>query len=259
MLKPSRAFLAIGFVVFLVGAIPVSTNLQIKTSVYSFFKIPFQASGETSSFLQDLFSFRKNAEENRRLKKKLAKSDFDRFRVEEAVKENERLTSLLLLKKSLPAQIKKVIYARVLINAPLAWNKMLLLDKGSKEGIKLNKLVLSDYALIGKIVEIGPTMSKVRLITDPNSKIGVMIQRSRQQGILFGTASGQCKMKYLSLDADVKEGDVVETAGFNSFFPKGLRVGTVLKVWKEPGEIYQVALIQPAVNMTRLEEIGVVE
>jgi rod shape-determining protein MreC len=152
-----------------------------------------------------------------------------------------------------------VIYARVLINAPLAWNKMLLLDKGVKDGVKLNKLALCDYALIGKVVEIGPSMSKVRLITDANSKIGVMIQRNRQQGILFGTASGQCKMKYLSLDADVKEGDIVETAGFNSFFPKGIRVGTVEKVWKEPGEIYQVALVQPSVNMTRLEEVGIVE
>ncbi len=259
MLKPSRAFLAIGFICFLVGAIPVSTNLQIKTAVYSFLKPPFEFSNGAGTFIRDLLSFRKNAQENRVLKKQLAKNSFDRFRMEEVVSENKRLTALVGLKSSLPSEIRKVVHARVLINAPLAWSKMLLVDKGSKEGIRINKLAVADLALIGKVVEVGPSMSKIRLITDANSKIGVMVQRNRQQGILFGTASGDCKMKYLSLDADVKPGDVVETAGFNSFFPKGLRVGVIKKVWREAGEIYQVAFVEPFVDLTRLEEIAVVE
>ena len=258
-MKPSRAFFAIGLLCFLLGAIPVSTNLQFKTSFQSFFEPPLTASRDTGSFFRDLIFFRTNARENRILKSRLAQVNSDRFQMEELKQENARLNSLLSTHKSLPPSIRRVVYSRVLINSPFTWNKIILIDKGSKDGVRANKLVLSDFALVGKVVEVGPSMSKVRLLTDPNSKIGVMIQRSREQGILFGTPSGDCRMKYLPLEADVRAGDIVETAGFNSFFPKGLRVGVVKKVWREPGQIYQVALVRPLANLRRLEEIAVVD
>ena len=54
----------------------------------------------------------------------------------------------------------------------------------------------------------------------------------------------------------VKAGDVVESAGFGGFFPKGLLVGRVRRAWKEPGQIYQVAEVDPATDLSRLEEVA---
>jgi rod shape-determining protein MreC len=119
----------------------------------------------------------------------------------------------------------------------------------------VNQPVLSGRSLIGKIIEAGPGVSKVLLITDPNSKIGVIIQRTRQQGILYGTFAGECRIKYLSVDAEIKAGDTVESAGYGGYFPKALWVGAVARAWKEPGQIYQVAEIKPATDLSRVEEV----
>jgi rod shape-determining protein MreC len=118
--------------------------------------------------------------------------------------------------------------------------------------------VLSDASLIGRIIETGPHVSKALLVTDPNSRVGGLIQRTRDQGILYGTFSGECRMKYLSLDAKLEPGDVVESAGYGGLFPKGLLIGTVQKVWKEPGQIYQVASVKPLQDLARIEEVACV-
>jgi len=92
-----------------------------------------------------------------------------------------------------------------------------------------------------------------------NGAIRTPRQRTRQHGILYGTASGECRVKYLSVDAEIKAGDVVETAGLEGFFPKGVMVGSVKRAWKEPGQIYQVAEILPAADLGRLEEAAIIE
>lgn len=61
-------------------------------------------------------------------------------------------------------------------------------------------------------------------------------------------------MKYLSVDAEIVPGDIVESAGYGGFFPKAVVIGKVIKVWKEPGQIYKVAEVQPLTDLSRVEE-----
>ncbi len=207
----------------------------------------------------DLFYFRKNAEENKALKKVLSQSRVDRFQMEELSQENARLTKLLSLRKILPPSVRRTIFSRVIARSPSSWNRVFLIDKGKRQGVRPNTLVLSELSLVGKIIEAGPAVSKVLLITDPNFRIGVLIQRTRQEGILFGTSRGECRMKYISMDTEVKAGDLIETAGFGGFFQKGLLVGKVTRVWKEPGQIYQVAEVKPLTDLSRIEEVSIIE
>ena len=109
--------------------------------------------------------------------------------------------------------------------------------------------------LVGRVLEVGRYSSRILLITDPNSKVGTVIQRNRQGGILVGRPDGRCKMIYIALDSDVTKGDKVITAGFGSVFPKGILIGEVLSVGKEPGRLYKYAIVRPAQDMTKLEEV----
>ena len=200
--------------------------------------------------------FRSNAEELRSLKIHAANPKLENFKLQELTLENARLTQLLELRRILPGDSGRAVFARVISRSPSAWNRIFLIDKGAQHGLRVNQPVLSDRSLVGKIIETGPAVSKVLLITDPNSKIGVIIQRTRQQGILYGTFSGECRIKYLSVDAEVKKDDIVESAGYGGFFPKGLLVGQVERVWKEPGQIYQVAEVRSSTDLSRVEEVA---
>ena len=259
MLKPRRVFFGIVVLFIFLAALPLSASVFIKGSFYSLVKAPVTFSKAVAQTAVDLFFFGRNAKENRALKRTAALTRFDQFKLEEISRENVRLTQLLDLRRTLPADVRRLVFARVIARSPAAWSRVFLIDKGSRQGVKENMLAMSDSALVGKVVETGPVVSKVLLITDPNSKIGALIQRTRQAGILFGTSQGECRMKYISVNTALKQGDLVETAGFGGFFPKGLIVGIVRRAWKEPGQIYQVAEVSPLADLSRLEEVALVE
>ena len=259
MLKPIRVFFGIGIFLLVLVAIPLSKTTPIKTAVYSFLKGPTVLFKNTAQLAVDLFYFKHNADENLVLKAALSQKHFDETQTEELKLENDRLTKLLELRNTIPPNIHHTYFARVILRTANGWNRVVLIDKGSKQGIRPNMLVLSESSLIGKVIEVGPSISKVLLITDPKSRIGVLIQRTRQEGLLFGTTSGACHMKYISIDTEIVEGDKIETAGFGGFFPKGIPVGTVKHAWKEPGQIYQVAEIKPLTDLNRLEEVAAID
>ena len=259
MLKPKHVFFGIGISLLLVTAIPLSQAALIKSATYSFLKNPVSLFQGTAKLAVELCSFKKNADENLMLKESLARTRFDDMQLAELRLENARLVKLLNLREIIPPRIRRTYFARVILQSSMGWNRVLLIDKGTKHGIKPNMLVLSESSLIGKVVETGPAVSKVLLITDPKSRLGVLIQRTRQEGLLFGTTSGGCHMKYISIDTEVRIGDKIETVGFGGFFPKGIPVGTVKRVWKEPGQIYQVAEIKPLMELSRIEEVAAID
>ena len=166
--------------------------------------------------------------------------------------DNARLRNLLDFRKMIPYTS---IPAQVIGRDPSNWSNSLIIDKGSSSGIKTNMAVISTRGLVGRIVEAGKLSSKALLITDPNLKVGVLIRRSRQGGILTGKPGGRCKIIYISLDSDVRPGDKVMTAGFGSIFPKGILIGEIEKVGREEGRLYKYAILKPSQDLSRLEEV----
>ncbi len=166
--------------------------------------------------------------------------------------ENQRLRDLLDFRKIVPYT---TVPAQVIGRDPSNWSNSLIIDKGANAGLKQYKAVLATKGLVGRVVEVGRRSSKVMLINDPNSKVGVLILRNRHGGILVGRPDGKCKMIYIALDSDVKKGDRVITAGFGSAFPKDVVVGDVVKVGKEPGRLYKYAIVDPAQELSKIEEV----
>lgn len=259
MLKKTRAFFGFAFLLVFLAALPVSTVIAFKSNANSLLKTPFSFSASSVSFLKDLLSFRKNASEVRQLKNTLSQFHLRTFEAEEMSRENARLSKLLNLGQSLVFSPKRMVFSRVIGRSPASWTRAVLIDKGTRQGVRMNLLVLSESSLVGKVIETGPAVSKVLLITDPNFKMSVLIQRTRQAGVLYGTPNGECRMKYISVEAELRAGDVVETAGMGGFFPKGLLIGTIEKCWREPGQMYQVASVKPVTDLSRIEEVALIE
>ena len=258
-MKPARAILGIALLFLCLASIPLPAALLVKNGLYSVLRTPLIFSQDFSQALKDLFLFRRNAEENRRWKEAHARRRFDRIRLEELSLENVRLTGLLELKRTSLLRVRRVVAARVIGRSPLSWNRVLLIDKGSRQGLKPHMPVMASASLIGQVIETGPSAAKVLLITDPNFRAGVLVQRNRQEGVLFGTLAGQCRVKYIPIDAAIQRGDTIETAGFGGYFPKGLPVGAVEHSRKEPAEIYQVIQVKPFADLNEIEEVMCIE
>jgi rod shape-determining protein MreC len=91
------------------------------------------------------------------------------------------------------------------------------------------------------------------LLTDPGSTLAVRVQRNREDGLLEGKLLN-CALKYVSYYADIQEGDLLVTSGLDGIFPKGLAVGTVVKVTKHEANAFQTVVAKPAVTLSRVEE-----
>lgn len=166
--------------------------------------------------------------------------------------DNQRLSDLL---NSTNAQGYKGVTATVIGLPPNAWNQAIIVDKGTKDGIEINMPVLGPYGLLGQVIEVGPTYSKVRLLTDQKSGVASLIQRGRKTGITKGSISGDLMLDFISSESTVTAGDVVLTSGLGGVYPKGLLIGEVLEVSKETNALYKSIKLTPANDISTVENV----
>lgn len=191
--------------------------------------------------------------ENRRLRRALLREHHEATRLEELQQENARLRRLLRLTEE--AQ-QPIVAARVIGREATPWFRTLLIDQGRPRGIPEGAAVVVEQGLVGQILEVGPSASRVLLVTDPRFRAGALVQRSRAQGLVLGTVGGRCYLAYVTSEDAVKPGDVVVTSGIGGVMPKGLVVGTVIRVDREASGLYWQAQVQPSVDSTRVEEVA---
>ena len=186
------------------------------------------------------------------LKGKVRELEKELVELEEVRLENERLRHLLGFKQKLS---ESSIPALVIGRDPNNWSSVVFIDKGKNDDIVKNMVVISGQGRVGRVRESGKTMSKVMLINDIDSKVGAIVQRSREQGLLTGTPEGNCKLIYLSLDSDVHKGDNVLTSGMGGIYPKEILIGHVVELAKEKGRLYKYAIVEPSSELSKLEEV----
>jgi rod shape-determining protein MreC len=214
---------------------------------------PFlKAANSFLGFLENIAPFAALREENRILRDRLDLLTRMAEETQAIHDENARLRNLIDFRKIIPYTS---VPAQVIGRDPSNWSNSLIIDKGSENGIKQSMAVMSTRGIVGRIVEIGKYSSKVLLITDPNLKVGVLIRRNRQGGVMVGSPGNRCKIIYIALDSDAKVGDKVITAGFGSIFPKGILIGEIEKVGKEEGRLYKYAIVKPSQDLSKLEEV----
>lgn len=140
-----------------------------------------------------------------------------------------------------------------------SWLRTLVIYTGGRPA-RINQPVISSAGLVGRVVTVAGPYAKVQLVTDRAASVGAMILRNRRQGVVRGASRGNAALEldYVPLQADVRPGDRVLTAGIDGVYPRGIPVGTVLRV-SRGGQLFHRIEVAPAVDLGALDQVYLLE
>lgn len=164
------------------------------------------------------------------LEKKIADSELELTKLRQEAKDVNKLRSLLNLKQSIN---RHTIGADVTARGPDNWYERVIIDKGSRNNVQMGSAVITSQGVVGQIVKVEESTSVVRLVTDPELKMGVVIQRINLPGVLRGNFKNPAVIEYIPVGSAVDIGDKVTCLGNGGIFPPGHPVGTVSMVRRD--------------------------
>ena len=147
------------------------------------------------------------------------------------------------------------VVAHVIAHSILPTQHTVLLDRGTRDGVWLKSLAVNETGVVGRVVEAHPTTALVMLLTDTDSRIAGLVERSRETGLVVGRGAGPCELIDLDVESDVRVGDRVVTAGLGGEIPKGLVLGTITRVVKDELSGAAWARMSPAARLGQLEDV----
>ncbi len=174
--------------------------------------------------------------------------------------ENQRLRALLGYKQV--AVQFDLEPARVIGRDAATWSSMIIVNRGTADGIANDMAVVTEMGLVGHVIDAGINTSKVQLILDPRSSVGTLIQRpeSRVAGIVEGDLNNPTMPRMVNIpkNSDVIVGDVIVTSGFGGVYPKGIVVGKIKDIQNEESGLLKYGVVETTVNFQKLEDVAII-
>jgi rod shape-determining protein MreC len=189
------------------------------------------------------------------LKAQLGQVRLEEESLAEDARQGQRLQALLGFKEK---YVYKTVAAQVIGSAGTEQSQVLLIDKGSDDGIHPDMPVITPDGIVGKTRDVFGHTSQVLEISDQTSGAGVIMEKTRIRGVLRGNSWGQPEIVNVSPDERIQKGEPVLTSGGDAIYPRGLAVGTVDRVVPDPDGTLVNVLIKPAANLSKLEEVLVI-
>jgi len=192
----------------------------------------------------------------KKLKEAYTRNQIDAARLALITRENAELREqLLFFDKNTSAHVG----ANVIGKSVDPLSNTILIDKGEQDYVVVNDpVVAAEGVLIGRITMVQEKQATVRLINDDQSKVGAtLINRERSIGLVEGGFGISVQMTFIPQNESVTIGDLVVTSGLSDDMPRGLLIGTVESVEKQPYQPFQMAIISPAVDLDRLLIVSV--
>lgn len=247
--------------------IVAKTNVQVPAAgkaamaFLSPFQKGFSSLGGGVSDLKDSVEEMENlTEENARLRAEVEVLRSQNLNASEALSENQRLRALLGYKQK--ATQFDEIAASIVGRESATWSSVVLINRGTLDGVADNMAVVTELGLVGHVVEAGLNTSKVQLILDPRSSVGTLIQRpeSRVAGIVEGDINNPHAPRMVNIpkDADIKVDDMIVTSGFGGVYPKGIVVGIIKEIHNDEGGLLKHGVVATTVNFEKLEDVLVI-
>jgi rod shape-determining protein MreC len=211
---------------------------------------------DSGNLWQNYLDLRHVREQNTDLQKTI-----DRLRLEQAAlledaRQGQRLQALLGFQEK---YIYTTVAAQAIGSSGSDQSRVFYLDKGSAEGLDRDMAVITADGIVGKIREVFPHSAQVLAINDQTSGAGVILLTTRIRGILRGNAAGQPQIIGILADQRIQPGEIVLTAGGDQIFPRGLPVGVVEKVVRDPErDSFIDVIVKSAAHLNRLDEVLVI-
>ena len=201
------------------------------------------------------FSLVETHQENDLLRKRIDLLTLENSRYQEVLLANRRLHTLLSFQQNTD---EPLLPTRVIGWDSSGLFKSITIDKGEHDGLVVNMPVVNAEGVVGRVVSVCPGYSQVLLITDQNSAVDGLVQRSRGRGTLRGRGSSGCYFDYVIKTCEIEAGDTIVTSGMGGVFPKGLYLGTVTNIRDVRSKLFKDVRVAPAVDFSKLEEVLIV-
>lgn len=215
------------------------------------------------NFSDSVTELKNTYEENQSLKRQIGTLQELKVQNQRLKEDNAELTNLIGLAPSLVG--KKVIASSVISRSPNEWAESLTIDVGSNNGIKKDMSVMTDAGLIGRVYEVGPTSSKVRLLTsDADNHLEVAAGIQTKDTIEYGVVSAYDRHKnelvveQVAPDAKIAKGDVVTTNGLGGVSPEGLIIGEVTESSADNFGLSKQIRVKPSADFNDIRHVFVV-
>ena len=167
--------------------------------------------------------------------------------------ENQRLRDLFFAKATLPDDVRAVELIGV---GPDPARHLVVLNKGSRDGVHVGQAVLDADGLVGQVVAVGSTSSRALLITDVTHSVPVRVNRNGVRAIAEGSGQlEQLNLRQVSFTTDIKMGDLLVTSGLGGRFPEGYPVAVITAIERDPGQVFVTARARPSAQLNRTRHL----
>jgi rod shape-determining protein MreC len=175
----------------------------------------------------------------------------------EARRENDRLRQLLGWQAQPGWRVRA---AKVIARDPENWWRTLLIDRGSRDGLRPNLPVISPEGLVGRVAEVGSSTAQVVFVGDPKCRVAVVVRETGEQGVISAPSAGVLDHRLVDLthlprNSALKAGQTVFTSGLGGVFPGGLPVGMVVDSRTVGYGLATEARIKLRADTSRLSEV----
>lgn len=204
----------------------------------------------------DYADLRHVRQQNKELQQQITRLRIEQAAIAEDALEGRRLQAMLGFRER---YVGSTLAAQVIGASGSDQSRVLLIDKGSRDGLKPDMAVITQDGIVGKLRDVEPTTAHVLEINDQTSGAGVILATTRMRAILRGTVTGRTQIGNLTSDSRIKPGEQVLTSGGDQVYPRGLPVGTIESIAADPDhQPYTAIVVRPAVNLDRVEEVLII-
>jgi rod shape-determining protein MreC len=212
--------------------------------------LPRDAAYMVGDYFSTLSSVQK---ENLRLRQEQVANGKTLQQVQQLTAENEQLRKLLDANERLPV---KSLMSEILYDARDAFTRKIVLDRGSQQGVAPGQPVIDDIGVVGQVTRVFPFTSEVTLLTDKDQAIPVQVVRSGLRSIVYGQGhSGALDLRFMPVNADIKNGDILVTSGIDGVYPAGLAVAKVVQVESKSSDAFARIVCQPLAGIDRNRQL----
>ncbi|MBR0423651.1 MAG: rod shape-determining protein MreC [Clostridia bacterium] len=243
----------------------VNTEENVLANTVSYISVPLQKSfSNLSNSAHDFdYYFKEKDElkdENEKLKKEISELRDTVIDYYDVKRENARFAKYYEFKNL--NKSFQFVSAAVIGSSPGDFLGEFVIDCGYKSGISVNDAVITENGMIGVISQVNSVSSKVKTILSPKANIGALNSRTGENGIVNGATEkirdNLTKMKFVSAQSDLQNGDIVSTSGLSGMYPKNLKIGKILSVDYDDYESSYYATVEPFENIKDIKYVFVV-